>query len=110
MQQQQQQNCGPISPTSTILVHCVVFTRMGVTYSTTSATETVIKRQSLRLTFFDATRVTETAQKHNFPPITDVNGLQSLFHSAFGYQRISSSEITDLLYMCEKMYKHDTEM
>ena len=83
---------------------------MGVTYSTSSPTETVIKRQSLRLTYFDASRVTETAQKHSFPPITDVNGLQSLFHSAFGYQRIGSSEITDLLYMCEKMFKHDADM
>ena len=83
---------------------------MGVTFSTNSSTETVLKRSSLRLTYYDASRVTETAQKHKFPPITDVNGLHSLFHSAFGFQRIGSSEITDLLYMCEKLFKHDADM
>ena len=83
---------------------------MGVTYSTNSSSESIAKRQSLRLTYYDAERVTETVQKHNFPPITDINGLHSLFHSAFGYQRISSSEITDLIYMCEKLFKHDTDM
>jgi hypothetical protein len=82
---------------------------MGVTFSEASHSSP-LPLSCLRMTFDDAEKLTNTYFSHQFQPVTDYSGLQSLFIAAFGVKRVSTDEMLSVLTTCDSVFRDESSV
>ena len=61
------------------------------------------------MTYYDTVRLVDAYAKHRFQAVVDAGGLMSLFQSAFGPDRLESSEFKFILHTCQTTFKDEAD-
>lgn len=94
---------------------------MGVTYSDASGhvtysdasgheKESEVQTKKLRSSYSNAEKLINAYFIHQFQPVMEIQGLLSLFHTAFGWDYYSDAELSGILESCLALFQDESSM